>query len=177
MKGVLFNIVQEVIEDAYGLDAWDEIVRRSGVDGAYTSLGSYPESELAAIVASAAEVTGVTEPEALVLVGRNGFPRLSGRHAELLGDCTTWTDVLARLDGIIHPEVQKIYPDAEVPSFVATEAGRSMQLRYESSRNLCPLAEGLILGLGDHFGTELSVAHLECVHRGDDTCVLEVVET
>ena len=176
MKGVIFNVVQEVVEDAFGPDAWDEIVRRSGVDGAYTSLGSYPDAELGSLVTAAAEVAGVTEPEALVLVGRKGFARLGGRHAELLDGADSWMDVLAQLDGIIHPEVQKIYPDAEVPSFRTSSGDRTMQLRYESSRNLCPLAEGLILGLGDHFATELTVDHLEGVHRGDDSCVLEVVE-
>ena len=174
MKGLLFNIVQEVVEDEFGPDAWDEIVRRSGTDGAYTSLGSYPDAELGAIVTAAADVAGVTEPEALVLVGRKGFGRLSGRHAELLDGADSWMDVLSQLDGIIHPEVQKIYPDAEVPSFRASRDGGSMRLRYESSRHLCPLAEGLILGLGEHFDTVLSVEHLECVHRGDESCVLEV---
>ena len=176
MKGLIFNIVQEVIEDEFGYEAWDEIVRRSGTEGAYTSLGSYPDAELGSLVSAAAGVAGVTEPEALVLVGRKAFGPLSGRHSELIEGYATWMDVLSQLDGIIHPEVQKIYPDAEVPSFRTVSGDRSMQLHYESSRNLCSLAEGLILGLGDHFGVGLAVEHLECVLRGDDACVLEVTE-
>lgn len=176
MKGVLFNVVQEVVEDAFGPDAWDEIVRRSGAEGAYTSLGSYPDAELGAIVSAAADVAGLTEPETLVFVGRKGFGRLVGRHGDLLDGADTWMDVLSQLDGIIHPEVQKIYPDAEVPTFRASAHDGSMQLRYESSRHLCPLAEGLILGVGEHFRTDLAVDHLECVHRGDEACVLTVTE-
>lgn len=176
MKGVIFNIVQEVVEDEHGPDTWDEIVRRAGVDGAYTSLGSYPDGDLRSLLGATAELVGVTEPEVLVLVGRRGFSRLGGRHAELLEGSDTWVDVLTNLDGIIHPEVRKIYPDAEVPTFRTVTSGRTIQLRYESSRHFCSLAEGLVRGLGDHTGAELDVTHLECVFRGDDACVLEVIE-
>lgn len=176
MKGIIFNVVEEVVEETFGLAAWDQIVARAGVDGAYTSLGSYPDDEVAALVASAAEVAGTTEHDVLVLVGRRGFAKLAGRHSYLLDSMESWRAVLDQLDGIIHPEVRKIYPDAQVPSFQAEADSDEIVLEYRSKRSLCALAEGLALGLGDWFGAELDIRHDTCVRRGDDVCSLRVVE-
>ena len=43
MKGVLFNVVEDVVTEALSAEAWDDVVDDSGVDGAYTSLGTYPD--------------------------------------------------------------------------------------------------------------------------------------
>lgn len=181
MKGVIFNVVQEVVEEAFGADFWDDVVDLAGVDGSYTSLGSYDDADLIAIVGAIAELARVSRNDVLVLAGRQGFARLAGRHAELLAGLEGWRDVLDRLDGIIHPEVRKIYPDAEVPSFDAnhvTGGGSDVVLlEYASARHLCGLADGLIRGLGDWYEADLQVRHLSCVHRGDDKCHMEVAET
>ncbi len=174
MKGIIFNIVQEVVETAFGVDAWDDVVDHAGVDGAYTSLGSYPDAELVALVAAISERAGVPKSDVLVLTGRSGFGHLAARHGELLDGMATWRDVLHQLDGLIHPEVRKIYADAAVPEFDASDRGGTVLLEYRSARNLCKLAEGLVLGLGDHYGARLVVDHLSCTARGDDVCHLEV---
>lgn len=178
MKGLIFNVVQEVVEDRFGPEVWDEAVERSGVDGAFTSLGSYADDDLVALVGAIAEVARVPTADVLVLAGRHGFARLAGRHPELLVDMHDWRDVLSGLDGIIHPEVLKIYPDATVPSFsvgaVEGAASGPLVVEYRSDRHLCLLAEGLILGLGDWFERQLAVEHRSCVHRGDEICVIEV---
>ena len=176
MKGLIFNVVSEVVEAEFGVDAWDEVIERAGVEGAYTSLGNYPDAELVALARAAAEVAHVTMTEALVLIGRKGFALLAGRHVELLDNAASWRAVLQQLDGIIHPEVKKIYPDADVPSFDADDRDGAVILEYSSERNLCSLAEGLVLGLGDWYGSDLSVRHRSCIHHGDSSCVLEVRE-
>ncbi len=180
MKGVIFNVVQEVVEDAFGIDFWDDAVDLAGIDGSYTSLGSYEDGDMIALVGAIAELGRVSRNDVLVLAGRNGFDKLASRHTELLAGLSGWRDVLDQLDGIIHPEVRKIYPDADVPSFDANQVSGAGQdvvlLEYESKRNLCGLAEGLVKGMGDWFETELAVTHLSCVHRGDDKCHMEVAE-
>lgn len=179
MKGVIFNVLEEVVEEHFGVDFWDEAVERAGVTGAYTSLGSYTDDELVSLVGAIAELARVSRNDVLVLGGRLGFRHLASRHTDLLVGLTSWRDVLAHLDGIIHPEVKKIYPDAEVPEFDADAkrpADASMLLEYRSPRELCALAEGLVLGLGDWFDAALAVVHVSCVHNGDDVCRLQVKE-
>lgn len=67
-------------------------------------------------------------------------------------------EFLPQVDGYVHLEVRKLYPDAELPSFSCTtpEPG-TMVMTYRSKTNLPDLAEGLILGCIDHFGDSVSV--------------------
>jgi len=53
LKGVAYNILQEVVSRDYGEDTWDDLLERAGLDGAYTSLGSYPDEDLMRLVAAA----------------------------------------------------------------------------------------------------------------------------
>ena len=176
MKGVIFNVVQEVVEETFGADVWDDAIELAGVHGAYTSLGSYDDADLLALVGPLAEIARVSRDDVLVLAGQKGFRHLASRHVELLVGLEGWRDVVERLDGIIHPEVKKIYPDADVPYFGTEFGADDVLLEYRSARNLCSLAEGLALGLGDWFETPLSVTHVTCVHRGDDGCRMAVTE-
>lgn len=52
MKGIIFNLAEEVVSDAYGPDTWDDLLDAWGVDGAYTSLGNYPDDDLHRLVAA-----------------------------------------------------------------------------------------------------------------------------
>ena len=56
MKGIIFNLAEEVLTQAHGSEVWDSILERAGVDGAYTSLGSYADQELIALVRAASEI-------------------------------------------------------------------------------------------------------------------------
>ncbi|MFP5489394.1 MAG: heme NO-binding domain-containing protein, partial [Acidimicrobiia bacterium] len=123
-------------------------------------------------------LTGRTAPEVLVEVGRAGFPLLAAHHTNVVELIDGWRTLLVGLDDVIHPEALVLHPDAAPPRFelLGGADDATIRLRYRSDRALCPLAEGLVLGAGDWFGTELRVAHRMCVHRGDATCVLEVGE-
>lgn len=46
MKGGAFNVVQKVVATTYGDDVWDSLLDSAGLDGAYTSSGSYPDDDL-----------------------------------------------------------------------------------------------------------------------------------
>ncbi len=46
MKGMIFNLLEEVVTAEYGEDTWDVLLDRSGAGGAYTSLGSYASEAL-----------------------------------------------------------------------------------------------------------------------------------
>lgn len=60
MKGIIFNLVEEVVANDHGPDAWDDILAAAGVEGAYTAVGSYSDDELLAIVSAAATATGAS---------------------------------------------------------------------------------------------------------------------
>jgi hypothetical protein len=45
---------------------------------------------------------------------------------------------------------------------------------YQSGRRLCPVAKGLVLGVGDHYDEPLSVTENRCMHERADVCELVV---
>jgi hypothetical protein len=176
MKGLLFNMIEDVVSEVLSADAWDDVVVRSGVSGSYTSLGDYLDKDMIAVVGATATVAGLSKDDTMRLLGRVGFRYLVRRVPHVLEGLDDWKVFLTSLDDIIHPEVLKSSPNAEVPSFVVVPDGAALMVGYISKRGLCTLAEGLMLGCGDWFDVELSVEPLTCIHKGGDSCTMRVTE-
>jgi predicted hydrocarbon binding protein len=45
---------------------------------------------------------------------------------------------------------------------------------YHSERTMCPMAEGLTLGAGDHFGETLTITQTQCKKHGAPYCTLQI---
>jgi hypothetical protein len=176
VRGIVFNVMQDVYEAEFGAAAWDAVLAHGRLDGAYTSLAAYDDAEFAVLVSAAAHVARVSETAVLRLVGRRGFGLLVGRHPQLVEDVSTWSDVLEQLNGVIHPEVEKIYPGAQIPAISVHRSGQALMVTYRSHRELCALAEGLLYGLGDWYRVELEVMHDPCVRHGAEVCMMEIAE-
>jgi hypothetical protein len=176
MKGILFRVIEDVVFEALSADAWDDVIDRSGVSGSYTSLGNYPDNDLAKIISALAAVANMSEDDTLRLSGRAGFKHFVRRAPQALEGLDDWKVVMTSLNDIIHPEVLKSSPDAAVPSFVVVPDGAALIVTYMSERGLCILAEGLILGCGDWFDVGLSVEHLTCIHKDGESCTMRVAE-
>lgn len=174
MKGVIFNVVEEVVTEAYGADTWDALLDAAGVDGAYTALGNYDDVQLVALVDAAASALDTTTDEVLRIVGRAGFAKLSARYPHFVASHATSRTVLQELNSVIHPQVLSLYPGASVPEFSVAGDDAQLVLLYTSARGLCHLAEGLAEGLADAFGEDVAIHQSTCRHRGDETCQIVV---
>lgn len=174
MKGIIFNLLEQVVTNAHGEDAWDDLLAGAGLEGVYTSLGNYPDEELLSLVSTAGEQLGETTADLLHWFGRQAIPILGSAYPTFFEGHTSVQTFLPTINDIIHAEVRKIYPDADVPVFGLQPPGdHSVTLVYTSERHLCPLAEGFILGAADRFGEEVTITQPECMLRGDSRCVLE----
>jgi hypothetical protein len=173
MKGVIFHVVEQVVIAEHGEDTWDLLLERAGASGVYTTLGTYDDAELGAIVHAAADALGETAADVLHWVGVRAFPHLARAHPQLVAHHGTARALFLGLNRIIHPEVRKLYPDSVVPHF-HFEAGAdgTLHMTYESPRGLCHLASGLAAGAAAHFGETLGTTHLTCQHRGDARCTI-----
>lgn len=158
MQGVVFNIIEDVVLTLYDEDTWDEIIDEAGVDGVYSSTGSYDDADVLAIVAAASEHLDIPVPALLVVVGQHAFEGLTRRYPELVGSEDNTVDFLRRVEDFIHPEVKKLYPNAVLPKFAFEDLddGRTRMI-YTSARDLHQLAEGMIMGAADHFGEEITI--------------------
>jgi hypothetical protein len=174
VKGIIFNLAEEVLTDKHGVEVWDEVLERSGLDGAYTSLGSYPDAELFAIVGAASELLGADAGDVVRDLGQGALPLLAERYPEFFAPHRDARSFVLTLNDIIHPEVRKVYPGAEVPEFdFDTSDADVLLMGYRSPRKLCALAEGFVVGAARHYGEVAEVRHLACMHDGADECLLE----
>lgn len=174
MKGIIFNLLEEVVADRYGEDVWDGLLSDAGVEGVYTSLGSYSDDQLFALVGAASAALKVPADVVIRQFGESAIPLLASRYPGFFEGHTTTRSFLLTLNDIIHPEVEKLYPGADVPNFAFEEVtDDALVIRYWSSRRLCALAEGFILGAGAHFGEVAAVDQAVCMHRGADYCLLD----
>jgi hypothetical protein len=178
MKGIVFNLLEEVVRRAYGENTWDALLEAAGLDGVYTSLGNYPHEELLQLVTAASPALQM-HPEAIICwFGRHAIALLVERYPEFFDAHTTTRSFLLTLNDVIHPEVRKIYPGADVPMFTYdTSSDAVLRMQYQSARKLCMFGQGLIEGAAAHYGEAVSIEHPRCMNRGDDQCEFRVLFT
>lgn len=173
MKGIIFNLAEEVVSSEHGEDAWDAVLDGAGVAGTYTSLGSYPDADLLAIVSSAARLLQSDQDAVLRHVAEGAIPLLATRYPHFFTPHKDARSFVLTLNEIIHPEVRKLYPGADVPHFsYDVQEGDAVNLRYFSARRLCALAEGFIAGAARHYGQRVRIEQPACMLRGDESCLL-----
>ena len=74
---------------------------------------------------------------------------------------------LESIERYIHPEVLKLYPEAELPAFGSDiKSKNEMILDYSSSRKLADLAIGLIKGAAKHYNEEVEIEKLAETDEG-----------
>ncbi len=175
MKGIIFNVVEHTVTEEFGADVWDELLTAAEIDGAYTALGDYSVDELNAIVTAASEKLELPPADVVRFVGRRGFPWLMQRYPEMATGHTSARSFVLSLNEVIHPEVRKLYPGADVPVFQQHDSDTgALDIEYVSQRQLCFLAEGLTFGCADYFGETISISQPKCQHTGDSSCVLRI---
>jgi hypothetical protein len=160
VKGLVFTELLEYLESQGGLKLTDRIITGSNLPsgGAYTAVGTYDSAEMLSLVGTISSVTGKPAREILLSFGHALFPRLLETHPNMPGRRDDAFSLLEDLHGIIHVEVRKLYPDAELPSFRAERlSANRMRVSYESTRPFADLAEGLIRGCCAHFGEAIEM--------------------
>src|SRR5262245_35939792 len=112
MKGIIFDLLEQVVTDAFGEDTWEAVLDSSGLEGAYTTVGTYPHDELHVLVAAAAEKLNMPADEVVRWFGRTSFPLLGARYPGFVEGHARTMSFLLTLNDVIHPEVRKLFPGA-----------------------------------------------------------------
>lgn len=174
MKGIIFNLVEEVVTTAHGPTAWDAVLEGADLDGSYTSLGSYPDDDLLRLVGSASAALDVPPDDVVRAIGTGAIPLLADRYPHFFDGHSSTKSFLLTLNDIIHPEVKKLYPGSIVPDFTFGNGDESsLTIGYQSERKLCALAEGFIIGAAAHYGESVTLGQAACMNRGDDHCLID----
>lgn len=178
MKGVVFTEFLEFVESVAGPDVVDEMLETADVPsgGAYTSVGKYDYNEMAALVDALSGVLDAPAPDLIRAFGRHLFGRFTLKFPMFFDGEGDAFSFLETVEGHIHAEVLKLYPDAELPRLSTRRDGADgLIVRYASCRPFGELCVGLIEGCAAHFDEEIKIAHgaveggLEIrVQRADD---------
>lgn len=175
MKGIVFNLLEDVVCRELGDETWDRLLDAAGDDGVFTSLGSYPDERVFALVRAAAGALGQSENDVLRWFGRQAMPLLAERYPMFFAGLAGTRPFLLTLNDIIHPEVRKLYPGAYVPTFeFDTSSAERLSMAYQSERKLCALAHGFIEGAAALFNEDAVCEQHACMHRGDPQCVFDL---
>jgi hypothetical protein len=175
MKGIVFNLVEEIVRQELGEKAWDDLLDAAQLDGAYTSLGSYPDQQLFQLVGAASKALNKSPDEIIRWVGVKALPMLARKYPQFFAEHKSTLPFVLTLNYIIHPEVRKIYPGANVPEFdFDTSVPGVLLMGYQSSRKMCSFAEGLVTGAAAHYGEAVNFTHLKCMKHGDEKCLFQI---
>jgi hypothetical protein len=177
VKGVVFNMLEQLVSRDYGEDTWDDLLDAAGLDGAYTSLGSYEDADLFRLVGAASESLDLPPDELVRWFGRNALPMFAAGYPQFFTPHASARTFVLTLNDIIHPEVRKLYPGADVPEFdfeQAHEHDGPLLMGYRSQRRMCSFAEGLIEGAAEHYGETAAIRQPTCMKHGDERCLLEI---
>lgn len=160
MKGVVFTEFLDFADSQFGMAIVEESVAASDLpsSGAYTTVGTYDHTELITILKQICSRTGKSASEVLIDFGSHLFGSLVKGDPSLLNGSTDSFSLLERVEGVIHVEVRKLYPDAQLPTFRHERlSSNELHLEYQSSRALGDLAEGLLRGCFIHFGDTVDI--------------------
>ena len=160
MKGVVFTEFLDFVGAIHGPDMVDDIIEDAAPPhgGAYTAIGTYPYTEMGALVAALAKRTSASAPDLLTAFGSHLGKRFTVKFPDFFRDQHTLFDFLASVDNHIHVEVHKLYPDAELPKFRLTRRGYDMvDMDYDSCRPLEALAEGMIRAAAEHYRQPITI--------------------
>lgn len=164
MKGMIFTEFLEMVEERFSLGVVDQIIEAADLPsgGSYTAVGTYPHQELVQLVVNLSKETGTPVPCLLQTFGERLFQRFSVKYAHFLTHATSAFDFLEQLQSYVHAEVQKLYPEAELPHFdcVRLLDGR-MKMLYRSHRSMGDLAQGLMVGCFRYFEEEVQIVRRE----------------
>ena len=174
MKGVVFTELLAMAEGVVGEAVLDEVLDGLALasGGAYSRVGNYPCSELMAIVGALSERTGTSVAALQKAFGAWMLGRFEVLYPQFFEGKRDVLEMLDAIEGEVHVEVRKLYPDAELPRFETEWLGEGrLRMRYVSERPLVDFCEGLIEACGAHFGQPVAV---EVARVSDREAVFDV---
>ncbi len=169
MLGVVFTEFLEMVETKFSPEMVDQLLDEVAPEngGAYTAVGYYPHEQMVAFVRTLSRHTGVPEAALIESFGMHLFGIFVRNYPQMFAGRHDAFELLAQVDGEIHREVRKLYPNAHLPRFTTEQHdAQTLVLRYESERHLQDLALGLIRACLAHFSDRAELRMESGTHEG-----------
>lgn len=157
MKGIVFTEFLDMVESKFGYETVDYIIENSNLasKGIYTSIGTYDHSEIVQLITQLHHRTGIAVPDLLNAYGKYLHGTFTKNYQQFFEEEKNTLDFLETIDSHIHIEVNKIYPDAQLPSFETQRLnGNTLEMIYKSDRRMADFALGLIEATMEYYGEQ-----------------------
>lgn len=160
MKGIVFTGFLELVEEKFGIEMVDSIIEASELEseGVYTAIGTYNFSEMLSLLTNLSERTNISIDDLLLVYGEHFFGVIERSYKGLVDTYKDPIDMLSSIENHIHVEVRKIYPEAELPTFIVEEKSEDLLIMvYKSSRAMYYFGLGLMNRTFKHFNTTAEI--------------------
>ena len=160
MKGIIFTELIGLVEEKFGYEVVDKMLIRADLtnDGAFTSIGTYDYNDLLKMVVALSNELDVEVPILVKTFGKHLYRVFSEKHSEKIAGLESAFDLIKNVEGFIHVEVRKIYPDAQLPSFEYEQPDKNtLVVKYRSQRPFADVCEGLMEQCVESYGEPIHV--------------------
>jgi hypothetical protein len=160
LKGIIFSEFLNLVEAKFGLETVDEIIEKSDLEseGIYTSIGTYSFSEMLQLLNHLSSKTNILIDDLLLIYAEHFFSVIEDSYPGLLASYKDPIEMISSIENHIHVEVRKIYPDAELPTFIVKEKNKnSLTMIYKSSRAMHHFGLGLMNKTFEYFNSKASI--------------------
>lgn len=160
MKGIVFTEFLDLVEIKFGLEMVDRIISESQLssEGIYTAVGTYSFSEMLQLLKNLSGHTKISVDNLLLIYGEHFFSIIKTSYSGLLASYKDPIEMLSSIENHIHVEVKKIYPQAELPTFIVEKKdANSLTMLYKSSRAMHHFGLGLMNKTFEHFNTTANI--------------------
>lgn len=160
MKGIVFTEFLEMVEQKFGLETTDNIITKSNLksEGVYTSVGTYDFGEMVSLITNLSKETKIDASTLIYNYGLYFFDTLKNGYPNIFKHYKTGFDLISGIEKHIHVHVRKIYPDAELPSFIIhEESDTKLIVEYQSERAMSSFAQGLMERTLEHYNEDVSI--------------------
>ena len=162
MKGIVFTEFLEMVETQFGLEVVEDIIEKADLpsEGIYTSVGTYDFNEMVNLITELSKQVNLPPGDLIYAFGRYLFTSLKDAHPEVIQSYNSPLGLLYSIEDHIHVHVQKLYPEAELPTFkILEKTDTTISMIYSSSRGLYRLAQGLIEKAFEHFNGSAQISY------------------
>ncbi|PWG06781.1 heme NO-binding domain-containing protein [Polaribacter aquimarinus] len=160
MKGIVFTEFLDLVENKFGLEMVDTIISQSELEseGIYTAIGTYSFSEMLQLLQNLSNNTNISIDNLLLVYAEHFFSVIENSYPGLLATYKDPIEMLSSIENHIHVEVRKIYPEAELPTFIVeSKTEKSLVMIYKSSRAMHHFGLGLMNKTFEHFNSTADI--------------------
>lgn len=176
MHGMIFIQLQHFIKEQTTLQ-WDKILQTAKLPPStyYLMLKTYPDEEIVKIVTAISTMTSIPVNNLLESFGvyLGGF--LMRTYSFLINPSWKTLSFIENTEGCIHKMLKSSGSKAAPPELACERVSDTeINLIYSSPRKMCALAIGIAKSVAAHYGEQVLIKQVECMHRGQPKCVINI---